>query len=74
METKRYRVTGPCFCLDEQKALAAVPVGTIVEINELMGAVLMRWYDAASERREQYYTPEIWRRYVLQHIQPVESC
>ena len=37
----KYRITGPCFYLDEDKALVAVPIGTIGEISELPGAMLM---------------------------------
>ena len=68
----KYRVTGPCFYLDDDKALVAVPIGTIVEISALPGAMLMRWNDdSVSEPRDQYYTPEIWKRHVSRQIQPV---
>ena len=72
MHAKRHRVTGPCFYLDGEKSLVAVPLGTIVEISELPGAMLMRWTDSAAGRREQYYTPEIWLRHVSKQIQPVD--
>jgi len=71
MYWKNYRVTGPCFYLDGDKSLVAVPLGTIVEVSELPGAMLMRWSDAEAERREQFYTPEMWHRHVSKHIQPV---
>ena len=74
MNRTKYRVTGACFYLDDQKALVAVPIGTVVEIAELPGAVLMRWNDdSASERRDQYYTPEMWKRHVSKQIEPLEQ-
>jgi hypothetical protein len=72
MNRTKYRITGPCFYLDEDKALVAVPIGTIVEISELPGAMLMRWrVSDEAERREQFYTPQMWQRHVSKHIQPM---
>jgi hypothetical protein len=73
MDRKKYRITGSCFYLDEDKSLVALPLGTIVEVSELPGAMLMRWTDSASELRHNYYTPEIWLRHVSKHIEPMEE-
>ena len=73
MHAKSHRVTGPCYYLDDEKSLVTVPLGTIVEISELPGAMLMRWTDSAAERREQYYTPQIWLRHVSKQIEPLEE-
>ena len=73
MDSAKYRVTGPCFYLDDDKSLVAVPLGTSVEVSQLPGAVLMRWTDPWNERRQQYYTPEMWIRHVSKQIQLIEQ-
>ena len=73
MDRKKYRITGPCFYLDDDKSLVALPLGTIVVVSKLPGAMLMRWTDSASELRHSYYTPEIWLRNIAKHIESLEE-
>lgn len=71
MWSARYRIHGPCFARDGSKALVAIPIGTLVAVSELRGAVIMRWTDDAGVRREQYYPIALWHKHITKHVQPV---
>jgi hypothetical protein len=62
---------GPCFYLDERKSLATIPLGTVVEVSELAGAMVMRWTDSESEKREHFYPVEFWQKHMSKHVQPI---
>jgi hypothetical protein len=59
--------------LDERKSLVAIPLGTIVQVSEPSGAVVIRWPDSAADWRELFYPPETWRKHISKHMEPLEQ-
>lgn len=71
----RYRVTGRVFYVDQRGEVAAVPVGSEVEVHQLETNeyVLMRWTDASGVVHEQRIPALLWLIHVVKQLQALRD-
>lgn len=71
---KRFRVIGTATFLNESGQRRAIPVGTVLDMDELDGdpAAVMRWRDESGSPRQQTLSLMEWAQYTKSELKELK--